>query len=130
MPGYAFGYNDMSHMGHFVLRTFDFGKGQAAKDRQLAAGSPTLAILGTRADEPMDWLKTGLALSRLLLAAQSENIWSSFLNQPIEVPELRPKVQDLVKVEKGFPQIMLRMSYGRDVKPTSRRSVEDVLRQM
>ena len=37
MPGYAFGYSDiMSHMGPFVLRTFDFGKGQAAKDRQLA----------------------------------------------------------------------------------------------
>jgi hypothetical protein len=53
MPGYAFGYNDiMSHMGPFVLRTFDIGKGQAAKDRQLAAGSPTLAILGTRSDEP------------------------------------------------------------------------------
>src|SRR5215207_702304 len=27
MPGYAFGYSDiMSHMGPFVLRTFDFGK--------------------------------------------------------------------------------------------------------
>jgi pimeloyl-ACP methyl ester carboxylesterase len=46
MPGYAFGYSDiMSHMGPFVLRTFDFGKGQAAKDRQLAAGSSALAIL-------------------------------------------------------------------------------------
>jgi hypothetical protein len=35
MPGYAFGFSDiMSHMGPFVLRTFDIGKGQAAKDRQ------------------------------------------------------------------------------------------------
>jgi hypothetical protein len=130
MPGYAFGYNDiMSYIGPFVLRTFDIGKGQAAKDRQLAAGSPTLAILGTRSDERMDWLKTGMALSRILLAAQSENVWSSFLNQPIEVPELRPKVQELVKEEgKGFPQIMLRMGYGKEIKPTPRRSVEDVLR--
>ena len=130
MPGYAFGYNDiMSHMGPFVLRTFDIGKGQAAKDRQLAAGSPTLAILGTKSDEPMDWLKTGMALSRILLAAQSDNIWSSFLNQPIEVPELRPKVQELVKEEgTGFPQIMLRMGYGKEIKPTPRRSVKDVLR--
>lgn len=130
MPGYAFGYNDiMSHMGPFVLRTFDIGKGQAAKDRELAAGSPTLVILGTRSDEPMDWLRTGMALSRILLAAQSENVWSSFLNQPIEVPELRPKVQELVKEEgTGFPQIMLRIGYGKEIKPTPRRSVEDVLR--
>jgi len=129
MPGYAFGYSDiMSHMGPFVLRTFDFGKRQAAKDLQLAAGSPALAILGTRSDEPMDWLKAGMALSRMLLTAQAENVWSSFLNQPIEVSELRPKVQELVKEEKGFPQILLRIGYGNDVKPTPRRSIDDVLR--
>ena len=44
----------MSLMGPFVLRTFDAGKGQAAKDRQLAAGSPVHAILGTNSDEPID----------------------------------------------------------------------------
>jgi hypothetical protein len=72
-----------------------------------------------------------MALSRILLAAQSENVWSSFLNQPIEVPELRPKVQELVKgKEKGFPQVLLRMGYGEDVKPTPRRPVVDVLRQV
>ena len=129
MPGYAFGYNDiMSRMGPFVLQTFDFGKGQAAKDRQLATGSPALAILGTRSDEPKDWLKAGMALSRMLLAAQTENVWSSFLNQPIEVLKLRPKVQELVEEEKGFPQILLRMGYGNDIKPTPRRPVADVLR--
>jgi hypothetical protein len=36
MPGYAFGYSDItSYMGPFVIRTFVNGKGQAAKDRQL-----------------------------------------------------------------------------------------------
>jgi len=48
MPGYAFGYNDIiSYMGPFVIRTFDTGKGQAAKDCQLAVGSPVLTVLGT-----------------------------------------------------------------------------------
>ena len=43
---YSVEFNDiMSLMGPFVLRTFDAGKGQAVKDRQLAAGSPVLAIL-------------------------------------------------------------------------------------
>ena len=69
-----------------------------------------------------------MALSRMLLAAQTENVWSSFLNQPIEVLKLRPKVQELVKEEKGFPQILLRMGYGNDIKPTPRRPVDDVLR--
>ncbi|MBD0359524.1 MAG: nitroreductase [Nitrososphaeraceae archaeon] len=129
MPGYAFGYSDiMSYMGPFVIRTFDVGKGQAAKDRQLAVGSPILAILGTKSDEPMDWLKAGMALSKMLLLSRSKNVWSSFLNQPIEVPELRPRVQEVVKEEKGFPQLMIRMGYGLDVKPTPRRPVDEVLR--
>jgi hypothetical protein len=64
----------------------------------------------------------------MLLTAQNENVWSSFLNQPIEVPELRPNVQELVKEQKGFPQILVRMGYGKDIKPTPRRSVDDVLR--
>jgi Putative TM nitroreductase len=129
MPGYAFGYNDIiSYMGPFVIRTFDTGKGQAAKDRQLAVGSPVLAVLGTESDEPMDWLQAGMALSKMLLLARSENVWSSFLDQPIEVPELRFKVQQLLKEEKGFPQIILRMGYyGQNIKPTPRRQVDEVL---
>jgi hypothetical protein len=64
----------------------------------------------------------------MLLLARSENVWSSFLNQPIEVPELRPRVQEVVKEQKGFPQLMMRMGYGQDVKPTPRRPVDEVLR--
>jgi hypothetical protein len=75
----------------------------------------------------MDWLNAGMALSRMLLTAQAENVWSSFLNQPIEVPELRPKVQELVKEKKGFAQILLRMGYGKDVEPTPRRPIDDIL---
>jgi hypothetical protein len=53
MPLYAFGFSDlMSLAGPFVIRTFDTGKGRAAKDRQLAEGSPVLAILGTEDDAP------------------------------------------------------------------------------
>lgn len=128
IPGYAFGYSDfMSHLGPFVIRTFDIGKGQAANDRELASDSPVLAVLGSNSDEPTDWLTTGLAIGRLLLRAQSHNIWSSFLNQPIEVQELRSEVRAAVDKEEGFPQVLLRMGYGKEVRPTPRRSVAEVL---
>ena len=86
-----------------------------------------IAVLGTEHDESIGWLQAGMALSRILLLACSENIWSSFLNQPIEVPELRPKVERILKDEKGFPQVMMRMACGQDTKPTPRREVDDVL---
>jgi len=76
MPGYAFGFNDiMSLMGPFVMRTFDMGKGQAAKDKQLASGSPILLLIGTDSDNVKDWINSGLTLSNILLYLKSENIW-------------------------------------------------------
>jgi hypothetical protein len=43
IPGYACGYSDMMSMvGPLVIRTFDMGKGRAAKDKDLAEESPVL----------------------------------------------------------------------------------------
>jgi len=127
VPGYAFGVGDlMSMAGPFSIRTFDTGKGHAAKDRQLAEGSPVLAVLGTEVDAPPEWLAAGQALARVLLRARAERVWASFLNQPIEVPELRPRLRDAIG-ESGFPQLLLRMGYGSEVRPTPRRSAEEVL---
>jgi len=127
MPGYALGLKGLSSsLAPIVVRTFDFGKGQAAKDQQLATGSPVLALLGTEANQTEDWLRAGLALERVLLLARTENVWASFLNQPIEVPEIRTKLLDLVGV-RGFPQLLLRLGYGPNVKPTPRRTAGEVL---
>jgi nitroreductase len=126
IPGYAFGFGDlMSLAGPFVIRTFDTGKGQAAKDRQLAEGSPVLAVLSTEGETPADWLLAGQALARILLRARAQGVWASFLNQPIEVPELRPRLREAVG-EVGFPQLLFRMGYGPEVRPTPRRSVAEV----
>jgi hypothetical protein len=127
MLGYAFGFGDlMSLAGPVIIRTFDWGNGQAARDRQLAQGSPVLAVLGTDADSPTGWLAAGQALSHVLLRASAEGVWASFLNQPIEVPELRPRLSALLSGP-GFPQLLMRLGYGPEVQPTPRRWVDEVL---
>ncbi len=129
-PAYAF--DDIpigslaGYFGPLVVRTFDIGKGQAATDRQLATGSPVLAVLGTKLNSQADWLAVGQALERVLLRARADNVWASFLNQPIEVPELRTKLLDLLG-RKDSPQLILRMGYGEDVRPTPRRTPGEVL---
>jgi hypothetical protein len=130
MPGYAFGFGDiMSLVGPFVIRTFDFGKGQAAKDKELAIGSPVLLVIGTNSDNALSWLNAGLALSNILLYLRSENIWSSYLNQPIEVLHLRKRLGSLILGHSDKnPQLLLRIGYSdREVLPTPRRSIEQVL---
>jgi hypothetical protein len=127
IPGYAMGYDDlMAAAGPLVIRTFDIGKGQAAKSRDLAMGSPVLAILGTAGDTTRDWMAAGQALQSILLRAQADDIAASFLNQPVEVPGLRLGVQ-VVAGKVGFPQLVLRLGFGQASKATPRRPTDDVL---
>jgi hypothetical protein len=83
-------------------------------------------VLGTDDDKPRDWVAAGQALDRVLLRARVANVWASFLNQPIEIPHLRLKLKAL-SGHAGFPQAVLRLGFGENVKPTPRREVEEVL---
>lgn len=126
--GYGFGYGDlMSRGGPFVIRSFDLGKGQSARDRDLARHSPVLAVFGCPADDPVSWLQTGRAMQRVLLRGRAEDVWSSFLNQPVEVAPLRTRLAELVGRAGEHPQLLLRFGFGAEAKPQPRRAVEDVL---
>lgn len=127
MPGEALGLGDvMAAAGPLVIRTFDIGRGRGARDQELAAGSPLLTLLGTSRDTPYHRLEAGEALSHVLLRAQVDGVSASFLNQPVEVVELRPRLQ-IVTGRTGFPQLLLRCGYGREVGATPRRPVAEVL---
>lgn len=130
MPGYAFAMGDLvSYAGPFFVRTFHWGDRQAARDRELAVGSPVLAVLGTEGDTPRDWLRAGEALAMVLLEATSEGLCASFLNQPVEVAELRPALRRLVAERTGHfgaPQLVLRLGYGPEAQPTPRRTANEV----
>ena len=128
IPGYAEGLNDpASLLGPFVVRTFDIGRSQAAKDRDLVEHSPVLAVVATADDRVGSWLKAGAALSALLLEATSLGLAASFLNQPIEVARLRPRVAELIGG--ATPQLVLRLGHysGAALRATPRRSLEDAL---
>jgi nitroreductase len=112
--------------GPLLVRTFDLGSGVAARDRGLAVGSPLLAVLESEGDTVPDWLATGQALARLLLRARAEGVWASFLNQPVELLELRAELKEFVGAP-GEPQLVLRLGYGPDVQATPRRPLEAVL---
>jgi nitroreductase len=91
-----------------VVRTFDMGKGVGARDRQLADESPLLAVLGTPGDGPADWLAAGQALERVLLTAVAHGLQASYLNQPVQVGALRPRLATLTG-HAGHPQVLLRL---------------------
>ncbi len=114
-------------VAQMVVRSFDMGHGVAAKDRQLADESPVLAMLSTAGDMPRDWLAAGQALQRLLLVAVQLGLQASYLNQPVQVAALRPKLQQLTG-RPGYAQLLLRIGTPTQVKPAApRRPLADVL---
>jgi hypothetical protein len=129
LSGAAFGMPDLlTAAAALVVRTFDMGAGQAAKDLALAEGSPALACVVAPGDAPADWLAAGEALQRALLAVTAGGFTASFLNQPIEVPALRPRLAAAFG-DAGVPQVLLRIGRGPKPVPAARRPVAQVLRE-
>lgn len=106
----------------FAVRRFDWGRGQAARDGDLAARAPVLAVLETAGDDPRAWLAAGQAVSAVLLEATASGMAASFFNQPVEVPALRQEL-----ASGAVPQLVLRLGYFRGVAVTTpRRPLDDL----
>jgi nitroreductase len=99
------------------------------REREVAAfeKAPSIAILSTVQDKPVDWIRAGQALERALLVATNEGVSASFMNQPVEMPDMRWLVRSPVSGS-GQTQMILRLGYGIPVPATPRRPVAEVLR--
>lgn len=127
MPRTALGIPRLlAPVGARAVRTFGMGKSAVAHHRKLLEASPVLAVLGTNGDSTADRLAAGMALARVLLRAAQDEVAASFLNQPVELGDLRPKVTALGDRE-GVAQLVLRFGYGPEVDPTPRRPLQDVV---
>jgi Putative TM nitroreductase len=110
-----------------IVRSFDMGNGVAAKDQELADGSPVLAVISTSGESIKDWLAAGQALQRVLLTAVQQGLQASYLNQIIQVPALRTKLQHLLH-KPNFPQILIRLGFTQKTTNASpRRALMDVV---
>ncbi len=128
MPGYSHNFSwPTSLLAPLVVKSFNWGRTQAKKDRQLALGAPVLGVFFTAADDRRAWLAAGEALQEVLLLATAEGVSASFLNQPVEVPALRGRLAAALE-RPDHPQLLVRMGHGPPVRPTPRRAFEDVWR--
>ncbi|MEX3693457.1 nitroreductase [Paraburkholderia sp. BR14263] len=132
MPAYAAGLHSLldfaTPLVASAIRTFDVGGGVAATHRELAAGSPLLLCIATSVDDAQAWLAAGEALERVLLVLTLHGLCASYLNQPIEVAELRAQLGTLLGMPKSAcPQLLLRIGHGTPDAPSPRRPLSDVV---
>ncbi|MEU6409115.1 hypothetical protein [Microbispora sp. NPDC046933] len=80
---------------------------------------PQLAVLTTAGDGPADWLRAGQALQRVLLTATVHGISASFLNQPLDLRDMRRRSDPRHRC--GHIQMIIRLGYGPAVPRAPRR---------
>ena len=108
-------------LGHMKSQTqFD----SDAKDLRSSAG--TIAIESS-SDDKDSWVRTGQVYQRLTLKLTSMNIKTAFLNQPIEVPELRQQFQSALGFGGLLPQLLFRFGYADPMPSSLRQPVNDVI---
>jgi hypothetical protein len=73
------------------------------------------------------WVRAGQVYERLALKMTTLDIKSAFLNQPIEVTNLRSQFQSSLGLEKALPQLIVRFGYADTMPRSLRRPVEQVL---
>lgn len=112
--------------GQVPQRDFTVGGVVVARRAEAFEAAPTLAVLSTRDDTVVNWLRAGTALQRLLLVATIHRLRAGFLTQPLELPAFRDEVRALIGPP-NMPQVVLRLGYGPAPPRSRRRPVDEVV---
>jgi nitroreductase len=115
-----------SLLGRLLAPILIRASSQARKDRDHLQSSAGLAVFCTSSDTAADWVAAGRAYERFSLGAELLHIRSAFVNQPIEVPELRDELRACLEVT-AHPQLMVRFGKGPRCPYSLRRPIHDVL---
>ncbi|MBW8302428.1 MAG: nitroreductase family protein [Brevundimonas sp.] len=109
---------------------FDRFVGAAAENaryaRQIDSSSGLAVFLAERPDRT-HWMTVGRACQRFMLAATALDLRCAFVNQPVEVPGLRPALAALAGEAALRPDLLLRFGRGPVLPFSPRRPVASVV---
>lgn len=86
---------------------------------------PTVLVLSTAGDTVFDHLTAGRALQRVMLTATLLGLAMMPISQPVEVGAVRARLAGGGAAQ--WPQMVLRVGYGRPVPAVPRRPLEEIL---
>jgi len=95
-------------------------------DRHLRSSAGVAVFTGARAD-PGHWIAVGRACQRFALQATSLGLRTAFVNQPVEVANLRAGLADLAGAPGARPDIVMRFGRGPTLPMSPRRPVDAVI---
>ncbi|MDO8877067.1 MAG: Tat pathway signal protein [Pseudolabrys sp.] len=115
-----------SWLGRPLLRFFFTESGENKKYREHIASSAGIMVISSDADDRRHWVAAGRACQRFALQATALGLKYAFINQPVEVPELRPQFAAYLGLGARRPDLVLRFGYGPSLPRSLRRPPEQV----
>ena len=94
---------------------------------QIRSSAGIAVFFGARAD-PEHWVAVGRACQRFALQATALGLKHAFINQPVEVPALRPELAALLGRPGRRPDVVMRFGFGPLMPYAPRRPVASVMR--
>lgn len=94
--------------------------------RQIRSSSGIAVFVGA-GETPAHWVAVGQACQRFALQATALGLKHAFINQPVEVPGLRPELAALIGLPGRRPDIVMRFGYGPTMPWSPRRPVDSVI---
>ena len=89
--------------------------------------SAGIAIFVSDSPGPAQWIEVGRCYERFALQSTALGIRNAMLNQPVEVPTLRPQFAAFLGIGTRRPDLVVRFGRGPKLPPSLRRPVEAVL---
>jgi nitroreductase len=124
VPDYAFGPRKRG--GRAPVRDFGWEHPSDRLGVTSFEENPQVALIGTYRDEPLDWLRAGQAMERVLLVATLHQMATSFASEALEWADTRWPLKDPLS-DVGVVQMLLRLGYGPQGPGAPRRPVGEVL---
>lgn len=97
-------------MAAALFRLLDLGGLVANMDKPAATAAPLLGVFTTKDDRTRHWVATGRALAEVLHRLTMLGLVNAFLNEPVEVSAIRPRLAALVAPGQT-PQLLSRFGY-------------------
>lgn len=114
-------------LGRFMFDRFFTVKAENDRYARQVRSSAGLAVIHSERDAPAHWVQAGRCCQRFALAATALGIRHAHLNQPVEVADIRPRLQALLGLGNRRPDLVLRFGYGPLMPRSLRRPVAAVI---
>lgn len=126
VPAMAVAHVDAETHDEVPLRDFDTHGMAYLPARTHSSHTQCMVVLGTAGDRPIDWLRAGEALERVLLEITRRGFVAGPLTQAVEVPFTRESLRAELALT-SYPHLLLRVGRAPLSPASRRRRLVDVL---